>query len=175
MGLLLGLSVTVTGDPPLTLQIGPDCLGIMRGGCSAEPGLYVCGDGNWFSMCWNCTPSFWPWVSPPPPRCGPHTPRLLIDPFGTPCVSYSICVCVRPNRCLVSRWPALSLGLRLCYGERFVASGPGLKDISTVCQTFISGFLRFGPIVALYCPSLYTVPNADRGRRGNVILPCWIW
>lgn len=40
------LSVTVTGNPPLILQIEPDCLGIMRGGCSTEPGLYVCGDGN---------------------------------------------------------------------------------------------------------------------------------
>ena len=40
------LSVTVTRNPPLILQIEPDCLGIMRGGCSTEPGLYVCGDGN---------------------------------------------------------------------------------------------------------------------------------
>ena len=87
------LSVTVTGNPPLILQIEPDCLGIMRGGCSTEPGLYVCGDGNWFSMCWNSTPSLWPRVSPPPPRCGPHTSCLLIDPFGTPCVLY---VCARP-------------------------------------------------------------------------------
>ena len=39
-------SVTVTRNPPLILQIEPDCLGIMRGGCSTEPGLYVCGDGN---------------------------------------------------------------------------------------------------------------------------------
>lgn len=53
--------------PPLILQIEPDCLGIMRGGCSPEPGLYVCGDGNWFSMCWNSTPSLWPRVSTPPP------------------------------------------------------------------------------------------------------------
>lgn len=40
------LSVTVTRNPPLILQIEPDCLGIMRGGWSAELGLYVCRDGN---------------------------------------------------------------------------------------------------------------------------------
>lgn len=40
------LSVTVTRNLPLIRQIEPDCLGIMRGGCSTELGLYVCGDGN---------------------------------------------------------------------------------------------------------------------------------
>ena len=33
-------------------------------------------------------------VSTPPPCCGPRTPCLLIDPFGTPLVCVCVCVCV---------------------------------------------------------------------------------
>lgn len=59
---------------------------------------------------------FDPGVSPPTPCCGPHTPRLLIDPFGTPRVLYK-CACVRvcEGVCLVSRWPALSFAGRAAF------------------------------------------------------------
>lgn len=39
-------SVPVTGNPPVIPQIEPDCLGIIKGGWSTEPELYVCERGN---------------------------------------------------------------------------------------------------------------------------------
>ena len=87
------------------------------------------------------------------------------------CVVY---VCIRPCVWLADgRLCRLPAAQRSCYGERFVASGSGLKDISAVHQKLIPGFLQFSQTVALHCPSLCPVPHADRGHGGNVILVCW--
>lgn len=52
----------------------------------------------------------------PGPRCGPRTPCLLIDPFGTPRVLYK---CANAAACLVSRCcVAVTRGARAFFSFR---------------------------------------------------------